>query len=90
MLVVKNASSPTDHVYISGNNAEELIQHLTEFRDILRRFNLESTYLIANPYYHMEQQVNLVFYSSKPSVTVYNRLNDGTISNCVECRHVLS
>ena len=43
-LVVKTANSPTDHVYLGGNNAQELIQHISEFRDILKRSSLESTY----------------------------------------------
>ncbi len=69
-LVVKNANSPTDHVYLGGNNAQELIQHITEFRDILKRTNLESTYLIINPYYDMEKQVDIAFYSDKSTVSV--------------------
>jgi hypothetical protein len=70
ILVVKNASSPTDHVYIGGNNAQELIENLIEFHDILKRNNLESTYLIPNPHYDMEKQVDLAFYSGKPTVNV--------------------
>jgi hypothetical protein len=70
ILVVKNARSSTDHVYLGGNNAQEVIEHLTEFRDILKRNNLESTYPIENPYYYMEKQVDSAFYSSKPTVTV--------------------
>jgi hypothetical protein len=70
ILVVKNVSSPTDHVYIGGDNAQELIQHLTEFHNILKHNHLESSYLIPNPYYDMEKQVNLAFYSGKPTVNV--------------------
>jgi hypothetical protein len=70
ILVVKNASSPTDHVYLDGNNTQELIQHLTEFRDILKQNNLEATYLITNPYYDMEKQVDPAFHSDKPTVSI--------------------
>ena len=70
LLVIKNVSSPTDHVYLGGDNAQGLIEHLKEFRQILREKNLESTYLISNPYYSMEKQVEPFFYSGKPSVAV--------------------
>lgn len=46
-MVIKNVSLPTDHVYIGGDNAQELIQNLIEFHDILEHNNLESTYLIS-------------------------------------------
>ena len=75
LLVIKNASSPIDHVYLTGDNAQELIDHLKEFRRILQENNLESRYLISNPYYSMEKQVEPFFYSGKPSVTVTKDAN---------------
>jgi hypothetical protein len=69
-LVIKYVSLPIDHVYIGGDNAQELIQNLIEFHEILKRNNLESTYLIPNPCYDMEKQVDRAFYSGKSTVNV--------------------
>ena len=69
-LVIRNFSTPIDHVYIGGDNAKELIQNLIEFHHILKRNNLESTYLIPNPHYGMEKQVNLAYYNGQSTVNV--------------------
>jgi len=69
-LMVKNISLPVDHVYIGGDNAQELINNLIEFHEIIKRNNLESIYFISNPYYDMEKQVDHAFYSGKSTVNV--------------------
>lgn len=69
-LVIKNATSPTDHVYVGGNNASELIRYLTDFHHLLKRNNLESTYLIPNPHYELEKQVDRAYYSESSPVKV--------------------
>lgn len=69
-IVIRNATSPTDHVYIGGDNARELIANLMEFHEILKRNHLESTYLIPNPHYDMEKIVNVAYYSGRSTVNV--------------------
>ena len=53
-LKIQTAVLPYDHMYASGATFTEFLQHLAEFRAILRKENLESVYLIPNEHYRDE------------------------------------
>ena len=69
-LDVKGVLVPRDHVYIGGNNARELINNLQDFYRMLNESALSQKYLIANPFYAVEQLTNDLYYSGKPPTPV--------------------
>ena len=70
ILDIKAVNASRDHVYIGGNNASELIANLRDFRRMLNESNIQSKYLIPNPFYEVEKVTNELYYSGKPTVPV--------------------
>lgn len=70
ILDIKALNVSCDHVYIGGSNASELIENLQDFHRILNESNMQSKYLIPNPFLDMEQVTNELYYSGKPTVPV--------------------